>query len=135
MNKFLSIIITILGLCVISSCKKREEKLIIGIWELKTVASVTYVDEIRTNQYIRTYQSNESALEFREHYGYSAYSYGVESLKSNYTIKNNQIILDNKFVYDFEISETHLVMYNPTGWSNFQGHSERYEDECHYERK
>lgn len=97
----------ILFCLVLFSCKKSDEKLIIGTWEAKSATSITYINGVLDDQDVESFAANELTVEFKENNTYTTYQNGVAEDSGTYSLENDKLTIDG-YVSDYTISKKNL---------------------------
>lgn len=110
MNKILSIITVALSILIFaSSCKKKDEKVIIGKWEAKNIKLIQYEDGDLIDKDLEEFSANELVVEFKKDNSYTVYEFGNKEVEGAYSISNHQIIIDGE-KSSYTLSKKTLVL-------------------------
>ena len=91
-----------------ASCEKHEE-LIIGKWNQVSVITTLYEDDVQTDLWTSTFESNEVVREYIEGGTGNIYSYGIVLDTFTWEI-DGDIIITNSIKFKFTVSKTNLTI-------------------------
>lgn len=91
-----------------TSCEKNEE-LIIGKWNQVSVITTLYEDDVQTDVWTSTFESNEVVREYKEGGTGNIYSYGIVIDTFTWEI-DGDIIITNSTKFKFTVSKTNLTI-------------------------
>jgi hypothetical protein len=113
MKKLMPTIAAILCLLFISSCKKGDDKLILGTWELKTVAEHVYIDGVDMGGETYPFEPGEASLEFRKDNTYTSRQAGEPDQSGTYALAGDQLTIDGGTAR-IELTKTTMKISNTT---------------------
>ncbi|MFA6058182.1 MAG: DUF5004 domain-containing protein [Taibaiella sp.] len=137
MKRLLPFLITIIAcISLITSCQKKDEKLIIGKWEGKTFIQKTIWDSGDTANIFRNLEPNEYVIEFKKdktYTSYATYINGSVSTDGSYSIAEDKLTM-NGDISTFIISGNSLSIFT-TKEEDVAGNHSHTESEMKLERK
>jgi hypothetical protein len=134
MKKILPLLILITSVLFITSCKKSDDKLIIGTWEAKTMLTRSYLHGVYQNDDdVQTFEANELTIEFKKDNTYTSFEYGAVIQNGTYSIADDKMIIDSALAtYTLSKSDLGIITTNE---EEINGETVRYEVDLKLEKK
>lgn len=134
MKKLLPLLILITSVLFITSCKKGDDKLIIGTWEGKTMLTRSYLHGVYQNDDdVETFEANEFTIEFKKDNTYTSFEYGAVIQNGTYSIADDKMTIDSALA-TYTLSKSNLGI-TTTNKEEINGETVRYEVDLKLEKK